>query len=58
MRNIVPKAKFFWHPKKFTRNVATPREIFLRGFEIFLRRVGHVVTCHVPLAVAVPQITI
>ena len=45
MRNIVSnRAKFisFWAPEKnFTRNVASPREIFLRG-------VGHV-----PLAVPV-----
>ena len=36
------------HPKKITRNVASPRDIFLRGLEIFLRGVGHV-----PLAVPV-----
>ena len=58
MRNIVPKAKFFWHPKKIHAKCGYTARNFLAGGRNFLTGGWSRVTCHVPLADAVPQITI
>ena len=52
IRNIVPKAKFFWHPKKIHAKCGYTARNFLTGGSKF--SYGGSVTCHLIVPVLLP----